>query len=180
MLRLARLRGEALAALGRASDAEAALRAARAGAEVQGARPALWRIQVALGRVLAAQRRRADASAAFASARAVVEAQATTLPPDDPLRPMFLHAAGARLPRPRPPSPRRAAKAAFGGLTERERDVAALIAQARTNREIADALIVGERTVETHVENILSKLGLSSRREVVAWAIDHGLLAAPR
>jgi non-specific serine/threonine protein kinase len=58
--------------------------------------------------------------------------------------------------------------------------VAALIAQARTNREIADALIVGERTVETHVENILSKLGLSSRREVVAWAIDQGLLAAPR
>ena len=93
---------------------------------------------------------------------------------------MYLHAAEARLPRPRPLSQRRAAKVAFGGLTERECDVAALIAQARTNREIANTLVIGERTVETHVENILSKLGLSSRREVVAWAIDHGLLAGPR
>jgi DNA-binding NarL/FixJ family response regulator len=120
------------------------------------------------------------ANAALASARATVEALATTLPADDPLRATFLEAAGARLPRPRPPSPRRAAKAAFGGLTERERDVAALIAQARTNREIAEVLVVGERTVETHVENILSKLGLSSRREVVSWAIEHGLLVASR
>jgi non-specific serine/threonine protein kinase len=178
MLRIERLRGEALAGLGRYSEAEAALRAARAYAEADGARPTIWRIQVALGRVLAAQRRRTEAIGAFAAARATVEALAMTLPGDDPLRETFVNASATRLPRARPESPRRAAQRVFGGLTPQERQVAALIARACTNREIADALVVGERTVETHVENILSKLGLNSRREVVAWAIEHGLLAA--
>ena len=110
----------------------------------------------------------------------MVDALAATLISGDPLRQTFLDAAGARLPRPRPPSARRASKAAFGGLTEREREVAGLIAQARTNREIADALVLGERTVETHVENILAKLGLGSRREVAAWTFEHSLSRGPR
>jgi DNA-binding NarL/FixJ family response regulator len=162
----------------RFSEAEASLHAARAYAEAQGAPATIWRTQVALGRVFAAQRRRAEATEAFAAARACVEALAMTLVADNPLRQTFVNASAARLPRLRTESPRRAAKVAFGGLTPREREVAALIARARTNREIADALVVGERTVETHVENILSKLGLNSRREVVAWAIEHGLLVA--
>jgi DNA-binding NarL/FixJ family response regulator len=58
--------------------------------------------------------------------------------------------------------------------------VAGLVAQARTNREIANVLVLGERTVETHVENILAKLGLDSRREVAAWSIEHGLLPGPK
>ncbi len=173
ILRLEWLRGEALAALGRTSEAEAAFRAAALSAEIQGARSALWRIQSALGRVLVAQRRRAAGAEAFASARGVVDDLAATLPVDDPLQQTFLDAAGARLPRPRPQSARRASTAAFGGLTEREREVAGLIASAHTNREIAEALVVGERTVETHVENILAKLGLGSRREVAAWTIEH-------
>ena len=183
ILRLEWLRGEALAALGRPSAAEAALLAAVVAAETQGARPTLWRIQAALGRVLVAERRRGAAAEAFASARVVVDALAATLMSDDPLRQTFMTAAGARLPRPRAPSARRASKAAFGGLTEREREVAGLVAQARTNREIANALVLGERTVETHVENILAKLGfgLAPRGcgvEYRAWLVARPSIAA--
>ena len=51
-------------------------------------------------------------------------------------------------------------------LTRREREVASLVAQGLTNRQIASELVIGERTVETHVRNLLKKLGLSSRDQV--------------
>jgi DNA-binding CsgD family transcriptional regulator len=60
-------------------------------------------------------------------------------------------------------------------LTGRERDVARLLAAGRTNREIADALVITEGTVEVHVKHILSKLGLRSRSQVAAWASDERL-----
>jgi non-specific serine/threonine protein kinase len=72
-------------------------------------------------------------------------------------------------------SPRRAAKAHYEGLTARERMVAVHIAIGETNREIAEALILSERTIETHVANILSKLGFSSRAQIAAWAVKKGL-----
>jgi non-specific serine/threonine protein kinase len=62
-----------------------------------------------------------------------------------------------------------------GGLTSREADVASMIAAGKTNREIAEALVLGERTIETHVSNILGKLALTSRREVARWVQEHGL-----
>jgi DNA-binding NarL/FixJ family response regulator len=62
-------------------------------------------------------------------------------------------------------------------LTPREHEVAALLAQGLTNRQIAERLIVTERTVASHVEHILAKLGFASRHQVGAWATDHGLLA---
>lgn len=62
-----------------------------------------------------------------------------------------------------------------GGLTGREREVAALIGLGKTNGEIAAELVLSKRTVETHVSNVLSKLGLSSRAQIMRWAIDHGL-----
>jgi DNA-binding NarL/FixJ family response regulator len=86
-----------------------------------------------------------------------------------------LRSAIAQLPRPPAPTPRRSVKASFDGLTRREREIAALIAQGRINREIAEALVVGERTVETHISNILSKLGFTSRRQITVWAIEKGL-----
>ena len=61
------------------------------------------------------------------------------------------------------------------GLTGREREVAALIGQGKTNGEIATELVLSKRTVETHVSNIFSKLGLTSRAQVMRWAIDQGL-----
>lgn len=60
-------------------------------------------------------------------------------------------------------------------LTSREREVAALVAGGLTNREIAAALVVTERTAETHVQNILNKLGFSSRAQVAAWAVEQRL-----
>jgi CRP-like cAMP-binding protein len=65
---------------------------------------------------------------------------------------------------------------AFAHLTPREREVAALIAQGLTNREIAAVLVVTERTAATHVEHILSKLSLRSRAQVAAWTAEQGLL----
>jgi len=63
-----------------------------------------------------------------------------------------------------------------GGLTRREREVAMLIGQGRTNGEIATELVLSKRTVETHVSKILSKLGMTSRAQIMRWAIDHGLI----
>ena len=64
-------------------------------------------------------------------------------------------------------------------LTEREREVAALIALGRSNGEIAGELVLSKRTVEKHIANILSKLGLTSRAQLVRWAIEHGLTQSP-
>jgi non-specific serine/threonine protein kinase len=57
-------------------------------------------------------------------------------------------------------------------LTSREREVARLVAAGRSNREVADVLVITERTVEVHVKHILSELGLRSRAQVAAWASD--------
>ena len=60
-------------------------------------------------------------------------------------------------------------------LTTREREVAVLIARGLTSREIAEALVISERTVDVHADRIRSKLGLRSRIEIAAWTIEHGL-----
>jgi len=62
------------------------------------------------------------------------------------------------------------------GLTPREREIAMLMARRLTNHEIAQLLVVSNATVKTHVENILGKLGLRSRREVTAWAEQTNLV----
>jgi len=67
----------------------------------------------------------------------------------------------------------------FGGLTEREREVVTLIAQGRTNGEIASQLVLSKRTVEKHIANILSKLGLTSRAQIVRWAMEHHITNTP-
>ncbi|HYN72201.1 MAG TPA: LuxR C-terminal-related transcriptional regulator, partial [Nakamurella sp.] len=59
-------------------------------------------------------------------------------------------------------------------LTVRESEVATLIAEALSNKEIADRLFLSERTVETHVRHILGKLGFSSRTEIATWAVQLG------
>jgi DNA-binding CsgD family transcriptional regulator len=62
---------------------------------------------------------------------------------------------------------------ASDGLTVREREIAGLVALGRSNREIADALVITEGTVEVHVKHILSKLGLRSRTQVATWLANH-------
>jgi DNA-binding NarL/FixJ family response regulator len=63
-------------------------------------------------------------------------------------------------------------------LTARQREVAILIAQGLTNRQIAHALVISERTVDTHVQNILGKLELATRTQVAAWMVERMLSAA--
>jgi non-specific serine/threonine protein kinase len=65
-------------------------------------------------------------------------------------------------------------------LTPRETQVAVLIAQGLTNRQIAEQLIVAQRTVDTHVERILTKLNFSTRSQVAAWIAAHGMLPLPQ
>ncbi|MDF3053873.1 MAG: LuxR family transcriptional regulator, partial [Geminicoccaceae bacterium] len=60
-------------------------------------------------------------------------------------------------------------------LTARELDVLRLVAAGHSNREIATALFVTQRTAATHVSHILSKLGVGSRSEAAAWAVRYGL-----
>ncbi|MFI8360967.1 response regulator [Streptomyces sp. NPDC085612] len=62
-----------------------------------------------------------------------------------------------------------------GSLTDREREVLCLIADGRSNREIARALVLSEKTVKTHVSNILMKLDLSDRTQAALWAVRHGI-----
>jgi DNA-binding NarL/FixJ family response regulator len=62
-----------------------------------------------------------------------------------------------------------------GTLTDRETEVLTLIAEGRSNREIARALVLSEKTVKTHVSNILMKLDLADRTQAALWAVRHGV-----
>jgi two-component system, NarL family, response regulator DevR len=61
-------------------------------------------------------------------------------------------------------------------LTEREREVLALVARGYTNKQIADTLYVSEKTARNHVSHILEKLGLSRRSEAAVFAVEHKLV----
>jgi NarL family two-component system response regulator LiaR len=74
--------------------------------------------------------------------------------------------------------PQSAREAATAGLTERELEVARLVGQGRSNREIAEALSISDKTVKTHVSNVLSKLSLQDRTQLAIYAIRHGLVDA--
>ena len=60
-------------------------------------------------------------------------------------------------------------------LTERETDVIKLLARGKANKEIAMELVIGEKTVKTHVSNILLKLGVQSRTQAALYAAQNGL-----
>lgn len=60
-------------------------------------------------------------------------------------------------------------------LTEREREVLALVGQGYSNKEIAEALFITEGTAKNHVSNIIEKLGLRDRTQAALWAVRHGL-----
>jgi non-specific serine/threonine protein kinase len=66
------------------------------------------------------------------------------------------------------------------GLTRREQEVAALVARGLTNREIAGQLYLSVRTIDAHVDHILSKLGFRTRTQLTAWAHEEGLLPRNR
>jgi len=65
-------------------------------------------------------------------------------------------------------------------LTDREREVLALVAKGLSNQQIADRLVISERTARTHVSNILGKLGVASRTQAALLAVREGIAPAPR
>lgn len=172
--RAALLRAQAFAALEQWRDASASLDRARADALAQDARSLLWRIDAAQGAVHLAERRRLDARRLFDAARSMAAELVVGL--DEPSL-VAAFRAGVDLLAPAPPerTAGQEAKAAHGGLTRRERDTAALIAQGKSNRAIARSLGIGERTVEGYVAAALAKLGFSSRAQIAVWAAEQGL-----
>lgn len=171
---LLKLKGEALLDLGQVKAAVLTLDEARCVAEAQELRPLLWQILRALGQAQQRLGQRKQARHSFAAAREVISTLAATISTAD-LRAQFEREALASLPQELPLTLQRVEARRFGGLTERERAVAALAAQGKSNQEIAAALVVSKRTVESHMGNIMGKLGMSSRGEVIAWAIRQGL-----
>ena len=115
---------------------------------------------------------------AILNTRKLIEQLAATIENAD-VREHFSHTALSSLPKEKPLLARRATASQFGGLTERERQVASLIAQGRSNREIAETLVISYRTVETHIANIMYKLSYTSRSQVAAWVVEKGLMKPP-
>ncbi|WP_165360915.1 AAA family ATPase [Candidatus Chloroploca sp. Khr17] len=160
------LRGRALAAVGQLSAAAIELECARDAARAQGRPELLWRTHGDLARVYGALGRPAEGGREAAAAREVVSSLAHALaktedsPEATRLAEQFTQRALALLPT--------LARTVFT-LTPREREVATLVAEGKSNREIADALVLSERTAERHVANILAKLGVSSRTQIAVW-----------
>ena len=72
---------------------------------------------------------------------------------------------------------RRIARSELGvnPLSDRERQVLQLVARGYTYRQVGAELFIAEKTVENHVRNILGKLHLTRRAELIRWAADHGI-----
>jgi len=146
--------------------------AAREGSLRQERRGILWRTLLSLGKLALTQKQWVEAESAFTQTRAVLMELAEPIS-DETVRANFLRQGLARIPAIPAAGARDAVKQAFGGLTEREREIAALIAGKRTNRQIAQKLFISERTVERHVSNILLKLNFHTRGQVAEWAGKH-------
>src|SRR5262249_24749408 len=100
-------------------------------------------------------------AAAGAGGAAVSQAQATPYALGEPAQPKARSDAGPTAGHP-------------GQLTRREQDVAALVARGLSNGEIAGALVISARTVETHVQHIMDKLGVGTRAQIAAWSAAVG------
>jgi DNA-binding CsgD family transcriptional regulator len=173
--RLWYLHGLALLDLEQPEAAQEVLYAAQAAAEKQGAYSLLWRIWIHLGKLALVNRQREKAEDAFDTALSLLEVLASEIS-NETLREHFLAQAQAMIPEKPPLSPRQAARLAYDGLTEREREIATLIAAGKSSREIAEQLILSKRTVDAHTANILSKLGFSTRIQIARWAVEKGLV----
>jgi DNA-binding NarL/FixJ family response regulator len=156
---VARDLGRTAATAGRVADAESWLREAVVVNTRLGARPYTAVSRLELAEVLTAGGRPEAIAEASALAReAAAELRRLDMP--GPLR-----RADALL------AALAAAARATDPLSAREREVAELVAQALSNRQIAERLVLSERTVESHVRSILGKLGFTTRTEIATWAL---------
>jgi len=171
---LALLRVEVLLAKGQRLEANNFLQEAILSAKQQAILPLQWRLELAHGKLLEKQKHYAPAQKAFGRVREIV-AQLTVTIPDPILQANFRDKVENMLTPTRSLSPLQQATKEWGGLTRREREVASLISQGKSNHEIAEGLVLNQRTVETHIENILTKLDFKSRVQIATWAIQKGL-----
>jgi two-component system, NarL family, response regulator LiaR len=74
----------------------------------------------------------------------------------------------------------RAATLAAKALTARELDVIGLVGQGKSNREIASALVISQKTAKAHISNILNKLGLEDRTQMAIYAVKNGLAGSSK
>ncbi len=132
----------------------------------------MWRALLCQGKLALAQKQWAEAEAALVQARALLLKLAEPIT-DEPVRSIFLRRGLAMIPNFPPSLAHKAAKQAAGGLTQREQEIARCLAEGCTNRQIAQKLVISERTVERHVSNILLKLDFHSRDQVAEWARSH-------
>jgi len=160
--------------LKQAETAQQVLGNALRGAEQRNARPLLWEIHAARGRLHQRQKEKDLANFEFSKARDIAQAMANTIE-DLSMQADFLQATLETLPPEKTKTLRQVEMEKFGGLTTREREIATLIRDGKSNREIAEALFVSERTIEGHVGSILSRLGYSSRSQIAAWVVEKGL-----
>ncbi len=151
--RLWALQGTALARLGQHAGAEGILLAAERYASESGLPGWAWRVNAELGWLYRAWGRREAAAARSLAARRVVQELAKGIA-DEGRRSKFVSRAVGLM----PSTGRGAPEAARGSLTAREWQVGLLVSQGKRNREIADVLMIGERTVESHVARIMAKL----------------------
>ena len=154
-----RARAALLLAKGQAAEAaEVAAGTARA-ARTRAPLPAA-RAQLLCGRALAAAGERRAAIAALIAAESALDRFGAARWRDEAVR--ELRALGHRVRRP----PRASTPDALGPLTAREREIADLVTAGRTNREVAEQLVLSAKTIEAHLRNIYAKLGVRSRVEL--------------
>ena len=162
---IGRARAEILLAEGRSHDAAAAARAATAYARDPAVHAPLAAALARLveGRALAVAGDRAAARTALTEAETALDGFGARRQRDEAVR--ELRRIGHRVVR-----PARDGDGPLGALTAREREIAMLVADGRTNREVAEQLVLSAKTIEAHLRNIYAKLGLRSRVELARQA----------
>jgi DNA-binding CsgD family transcriptional regulator len=164
------VRGRAFLALGRVEEAQESLQESITLCEDFGMQAILWRCHADLARRHLTARDRIAAEKAWMAAHQCLTNLARTIP-QETMRQNFQRAAEAYLPLLPDLTPLQQSKQAFGGLTRREQQIALLIAQGKTNKEIAAELFISLPTTKTHITAILTKLNLVSRTQIAAWVI---------
>jgi DNA-binding CsgD family transcriptional regulator len=156
-----------------AGDADGAAEDA-AGAAAEAAKPGLvieaGRARALAGRALAAAGHREAAGAELEAAHAALAETGAVRYADEAAK--ELRALGRRVARGRTGAATAANGDGLEGLSKREREVAELIGEGRANKEIAAALFLSERTVETHLSRSFAKLGLSNRAQLAALVAE--------